>query len=106
MVSLGFRGDNIPMELIQVKYNNFQAFVSARLPGNAMVSLFMQVPLGTFLNTCYEHYKLRTPKKKIVESIFGKMGIQQKDFDPEDLARFKRYISYFLDASKIIGQVN
>jgi hypothetical protein len=92
------------MQEVEEKYKNFKLFVSEKAPASPMITMFMQIPLNLFLQTCYHHQKLRTKKKEITKSIFEKLGVTQKDFEPEDLAKFNRYVAYFLKASSIIGQ--
>ena len=83
------------MEVVKMKYENFQKFCYDTLPKNSFVELLQNTLLGLFLQTIKSHQGEMSNEDEIMDKIFQKAGIKYEDFKPEDLIKFKRYITYF-----------
>ena len=89
------------MDAVEIKYNNFIVFIKGLdIPMSPQVLAFLGMPFSLFLNTIKTHSKDKTVAQ-IVKLITEILEINLKDYQQSDIDKFKRYIKYFLEVSKV-----
>ena len=90
------------MQLIEEKFNNFKVFLVDIAPDVSEVGLFAAlVPLDLFLETL--HLRAVTNGESVdelVERICTKVNVTRDSFSPEIIAKFTRYIEYFIEITR------
>ena len=90
------------MDIIEQKFNNFKAFLVQIAPDVSEVGLFSAlVPLDMFLDTLYLRAVTNSETvDQLVERISTKVNVSRDSFTPEVIAKFTRYIEYFIDITR------
>ena len=89
------------MEIIENRFNDFKSFLLKIAPDVQEVGLFSAlVPLDMFLETLY--LRAVTNSKtvdQLVDHICAKVNVSKDSFTPKVIAKFARYIEYFIDVA-------
>ena len=90
------------MDLVENRFNNFKAFLVEIAPDVQEVGLFSSlVPLDMFLDTL--HLRAVTNGESVnelVDRICTKVNLTRDSFSPEIIAKFTRYIEYFIELTR------
>ena len=90
------------MDSIEQKFTNFKSFLVETFPDVQEVGLFSAlVPLDMSLETL--HLRAVTNGKTIdqlVDRICTKVNVSKDSFSPEIIAKFTRYIQYFIEITQ------
>ena len=89
------------MDTVEIKFSNFIVFIKGlNIPMSPQVLAFLNMPFTLFLQTIKTHSKDKTVVQ-IVKLITEKLNINLKDYSQSDIDKFKKYIKYFLEISKV-----
>ena len=90
------------MDLVENRFKNFKQFLLEIAPDVSEVGLFAAlVPLEMFLETL--HLRAVTNGESVdelVERICTKVNVTRDSFSPEIIAKFTRYIEYFIEITR------
>lgn len=87
------------MEIVEIRFTKFKRFVAEEVSGTPMLSLFLNMPLGSFLQTLYVRSNEGMSCKDMAQKIMDYAGINPRHFLPEVLERFLLYIEYFTEVA-------
>jgi len=85
------------MEVLESRYSNFKAFCDQILPENDFVKLLQKTPLDVFLQTIKSNNEANKTADEICDIIFEKATIDKNTLNAADLAKFTRYVTYFME---------
>lgn len=88
------------MDFIAEKKHNFQKFLRDKLPASfdSYVNKLELTPVSLFvLYVRNELVKIEHDIDNYIDKLLKENGSKREDFKSEDMNRFKRYISMFID---------
>ncbi len=83
------------MQIVNLKYENFQKFCLEVLPENEFVKVLQSTPMELFLKTMKVKQGQMKNEDEIMTAIFAEAHLNQNDFSEPQLAKFRRYVTYF-----------
>ena len=95
------------MEQIATRYSNFKQFVitiaEAAKVNSFYLELFSSIPLDTFLKTVHAR-STKMSQDEMITKILELTGIKTDVLTPENVDRFKSYLDYFNQISRLLYQ--
>ena len=90
------------MDLVEQKFNNFKQFLLQIAPEVQEIKLFAAlVPLDMFLDTAYMRVVTEgATVDELIDRICAKVNVSKESFSSEVIAKFTRYVEYFIDIAK------
>jgi hypothetical protein len=85
---------------VDAKFTRFKEFVRSAAPDSTLLSLFLAMPLGAFLETVKARAAEDMSVSEITNRVLSFASLQREQFTAEQLERFGLYIDYFIWASR------
>ena len=82
------------MEIVEQKFGNFVNFIRENIKNSTYASLLGTVNVNTFLAGLKPHENKIA--KEVTLIVCDKFNIKKEDYSSEVIAKFERYIDYFL----------
>ena len=92
------------MEPVELRFTRFKRFVAQNASGASMLALFMNMPLGPFLQTVHAKSQEGMSVEDITSKVLDYAGMRRESFAPETIEKFQLYIEYFTEVSRQLYQ--